>query len=151
MELCEEFWQSVPDRVAHAKALWRDGYTSTRARVAFEDLLFELKRDATELALVDVRDLVVALEVFAISVPLSASASRIAEPGVAATLDMLAALAFPNVAVHFTALFRLLIDLTNQVTADEGRAGEFRPVFVSTRRDRSNPRRPGGPGASRWW
>jgi len=141
-QACEEFWQSVPGRVAEAKDLWEQGYTSTRARVAFEDLLFGLKRQTITLGLMEARDVVVALEAFAISVPLSASASRTAEPGIAAGLEMLLAMIHPNVSIHFTALFRLLVHLTGQIAAQERSAGAFRPVFVYPRRPGAEVYRP---------
>ncbi|MDD9965862.1 MAG: hypothetical protein OXR73_06530 [Myxococcales bacterium] len=132
-QACEEFWQSIPSRVAEARDLWQQGSTSTRARVAFEDLLFDLKRETIVLGLTDARDVIVALEAFAISVPLSATASRAAEPGIDAGLDMLLAMVHPNVAIHFTALFRLLVHLTSQIAGEERPAGSYRPVFVHPR------------------
>lgn len=126
----ESFWNAIPDTVERAKQLWRDGRASTAARVAFEDLLFGLRHQAADLGLERASDLLATLEAFAITVPLHEDAARIAERGVDAGLDMLAALRHPNVGVHRGALYRLLSQLALEIARRDNRHGHYRPVFV---------------------
>ena len=134
--------QNLPSRVAQAESLWRDGYTSTRSRVAFEDMLFELKSEANELGLDEARDVIAALEAFVITVPLVEEAARAADPGVRAALQMLDVMRYPNVSIHFGALFRLLRQLARNIRASERSSGEFRPIFVPPRTRRDDTSQP---------
>ena len=132
----ESFWRSIPLCVARAKELWRDGHVSTPSRVAFEDLLFALKHQASDLRLQRASDLIATLEAFAITVPLNEQAARVADRGIDAGLDMLLALTHPNVSVHVGALYRLLATLALDIARQDQLGREFRPVFVPPRPSR---------------